>query len=75
MKNQFQGSTSPCQGDYMWTRGTEVLGVCIERKTMRDLIGRSAKGDHVRRRVTSGGNVASGNSRPYDQGLLSMVVP
>jgi len=35
-------------GDYMWTRGTEVLGVCIERKTMRDLIGRSAKGDHVR---------------------------
>ena len=22
-----------------------------------------------------GGNVASGNSRPYDQGLLSMVVP
>lgn len=54
VKNQLYGSTSPCQGDYMWTRGTEVLGVCIERKTMRDLIGRSAKGDHVRRRVKSG---------------------
>lgn len=35
-------------GDYLWTRSAEALGVCIERKTMRDLIGRSAKGDHLR---------------------------
>ena len=32
----------------MWTRSGEAVGACIERKTMRDLIGRSAKGDHLR---------------------------
>lgn len=35
-------------GDYMWTCSGQAVGLCIERKTMRDLVGRSAKADHIR---------------------------
>jgi len=41
-------------GDYLWLRGSseqqgERLALaCVERKTIRDLVGRSAKGDHLR---------------------------
>jgi hypothetical protein len=35
-------------GDYLWLRQNRVLGACIERKTVNDLVGRSAKGDHLR---------------------------
>ncbi|CAE8625305.1 unnamed protein product [Polarella glacialis] len=37
-------------GDYVWVSGPErrLLGACIERKTVSDLVGRSARGDHLR---------------------------
>ncbi len=33
-------------GDYVWLQAIECLGACIERKTVHDLVGRSAKADH-----------------------------
>eukprot|EP00435_Cladocopium_sp_Y103_P042181 s2868_g11.t1 len=39
---------SPGKSDYMWTCSGQAVGLCIERKTMRDLVGRSAKADHIR---------------------------
>ena len=35
-------------GDYLWLQNGRVLGACIERKTVRDLVGRSSRGDHLR---------------------------
>lgn len=35
-------------GDYMWLQDRHVVGACIERKTVNDLVGRSAKADHLR---------------------------
>ena len=35
-------------GDYLRLQGDSVVGACIERKTVNDLVGRYAKGDHLR---------------------------
>ncbi|CAE6950235.1 unnamed protein product [Symbiodinium natans] len=53
LRSQLEGSAevrfeSLKLGDYLWLKGDTALGACVERKTVRDLVGRSARGDHLR---------------------------